>query len=331
MSTNLPEGFTARAPQPAEIRQVYEFIKMCDIAEVGQPDIDLDELEIKWSQPDFNLETDALLVLTPQGEIVGYGSCQELGKPTMLIAANTHPGFYDKGIGSFLLDRAEERLGQQIGRLDPTLEVTFANWSHSPNQAARRLLESRGYRQIREFWQMEYQFEGPPLAPAWPDGIAVRSFVRGQDEQAVYDVYEATFSDHWGHVPISFAEYAEKRFTRKDFNPDMWFLAVNTASGEAAGYAACSLDPEDDRGWVNNLGVKRAYRRGGLGLALLRHSFQKIYEKGKAATRLVVDGQSLTGAVSLYTGAGMQPVMSYTRFEKIVRPGIAVGVKELAG
>ena len=68
----------------------------------------------------------------------------------------------------------------------------------------------------------------------------------------------------------------------------------------------------------------------GLGWTLLQHSFQKLYERGKLEVRLVVDGQSLTGATRLYTRAGMEPLLRFPNYEKVIRPGIVLGVTELA-
>ncbi len=48
-------------------------------------------------------------------------------------------------------------------------------------------------------------------------------------------------------------------------------------------------------GWVGTLGVVREWRRHGLGLALLQHSFQQFYQRGKRKVGLGVDAQSLTG------------------------------------
>lgn len=328
MYSNLPQGFTVKSPRPDEIQRVYEFVKMCEIAQDGQPDIYLADVEEKWQQPDFNLATDTVMVLNSDGHIAGYGFVRELTRPTITMVLYTGPDYYDQGISSFLLDLLEKRMSQEINQFDPTWQISFSNWTSSKNQVNRRLLEGRGYRQVREFWQMEIKLAEPPADVVWPQGITVRTLIPGQDDRATYEAYEATFGDHWGHIPISFEEYAQRRFTSKNFDPSLWFLAIDASTGAVAGYSCCSID--ENFGWINNLGVKRAYRRTGLGLALLHHSFQKLYERGRPVVRLMVDGQSLTGATRLYIGAGMQLVLSFTRFEKEIRPGISLDVKKLA-
>lgn len=329
MNHALPQGFTSRPPRPDEIVQVYEFVRDCEIAEEGQPDETLSDVEEKWGKPGFNLETDAILVLAPDGEIAGYGFIPDHTKPSMTMLTYTGPKFNGQGIGHFLLDYLEERLSREIAKFDPTWQITYASWISANNHFDREQLESRGYSQVREFWQMGIVLTEPPAGPVWPEGIEVRPMVRGQDDLAIYEAYEETFSDHWGHIRLSFEEYCQRRFDNPKFDPSLWFLAIDNASGEIAGYSCCSVD--DSRGWVNNLGVRRPYRRSGLGLALLRYSFQQLYGRGFPEVRLVVDGQSLTGATRLYTGAGMKPVMRFVKFEKIIRPGIDLEVKQLAG
>jgi ribosomal protein S18 acetylase RimI-like enzyme len=74
-------------------------------------------------------------------------------------------------------------------------------------------------------------------------------------------------------------------------------------------------------GQINTLGVRRPWRRQGLGLALLYHSFGALYQRGKRRVRLGVDAQSLTGATRLYERAGMHVDRQFTMFEKELRPG----------
>lgn len=328
MTNGLPEGYTTRAPRPGESETVFEFVRECEIAETGVVGSSLTELQEKWSAPKFDLTNDALLVVDPAGKIAGYAYALELHQPVMVGNAYTAPAFTGLGIGSFLVDWLERHMTEQIPKFDPQMQVVFTNWIASNNEAARRLLERKGYSQAREFWQMQIVMTEAPENPVWPGGISVRPMVRGQDDRKIYDVYEETFSDHWGHIQHPYEEYARWHYEREKFDPSLWFLAIDDTTGEIAGYALNFA--EDGFGWVNTLGVRRRYRRLGLGLALLRHSFAEFYKRGLPEVRLAVDGESLTGATRLYTGAGMKPIMRFARFEKVVRPGVSLGVKELA-
>ena len=67
------------------------------------------------------------------------------------------------------------------------------------------------------------------------------------------------------------------------------------------------------------LGVRRPWRRRGLGTALLRHSFRELRARGCERARLMVDGENLTGAVQLYERAGMHVARRAERYWKELR------------
>jgi ribosomal protein S18 acetylase RimI-like enzyme len=67
---------------------------------------------------------------------------------------------------------------------------------------------------------------------------------------------------------------------------------------------------------VSVLGVRRPWRRRGLGRALLLHSFRALRERGKPRVGLGVDGSNPTGAVQLYEAAGMRVVRRFDHWEK---------------
>jgi GNAT superfamily N-acetyltransferase len=69
-------------------------------------------------------------------------------------------------------------------------------------------------------------------------------------------------------------------------------------------------------GWIRQLGVRRPWRKKGIGLAILHHIFGKFYARGVTRVGLGVDAQSLTGATRLYERAGMHVKNHFARFEK---------------
>lgn len=83
-------------------------------------------------------------------------------------------------------------------------------------------------------------------------------------------------------------------------------------------------------GWVDQLGVRRPWRRSGLGLALLHHTFGEFYRRGFTRVALGVDASSLTGATRLYERAGMYVARKYLTLEKELRPGVELGTQTVA-
>ena len=153
----------------------------------------------------------------------------------------------------------------------------------------------------------------------------MRSFDPEADLEAVFRAEDEAFRDHWGYVeqPFKkkFPEWKHLTLSKPNFDPGLWFLAMDGA--EIAGLARCvaSTTQDPDMGWVQVLGVRRPWRRQGIGLALLRHSFLTFHQIGKARGGLGVDASNLTGATRLYENAGMFITRANTSFEYQLRPG----------
>jgi ribosomal protein S18 acetylase RimI-like enzyme len=88
--------------------------------------------------------------------------------------------------------------------------------------------------------------------------------------------------------------------------------------------------PGDPTGaYVYDLGVRPAWRRRGVALALLHHTFSEFRRRGFAAAELDVDSESLTGALRVYERAGMHVIRQELSYEKVLRPGRDLATREL--
>ncbi|MGH2479754.1 MAG: GNAT family N-acetyltransferase, partial [Ktedonobacteraceae bacterium] len=129
-----------------------------------------------------------------------------------------------------------------------------------------------------------------------------------------------------GHLSDNFEDWYQRSITNAEkFDPSLWFVAV--VGDEIAGISLCDYYLDD--GLVGTLGVRRPWRRKGLGLALLYHSFGEFYRRGTHTITLGVDSQSLTGATRLYERAGMHILLSYDAYEKELRPGVDLSIQTL--
>jgi GNAT superfamily N-acetyltransferase len=87
-----------------------------------------------------------------------------------------------------------------------------------------------------------------------------------------------------------------------------------------------ALDLERDAwmgnwGWIGTLAVRPAWRRRGLGLALLQESFGRFYARGERTVALGVDAQNPTGPTRLYERAGMGVLWQADVWQKELRAG----------
>ena len=109
----------------------------------------------------------------------------------------------------------------------------------------------------------------------------------------------------------------------------MWFVARK--DDELVGYAICepSIAGDATRAYVAGFGVRAAYRKRGIGLALLHHAFRILKERGRTAVELDMDSENLTGASRVYERAGMVPTRQMILYEKLLRDGTDITVRSL--
>ena len=206
-----------------------------------------------------------------------------------------------------LLDWADAQAAERAPK------VQSGAWS--TDVALLDVLGGRGFRQARTSHRMLLDLGEPTDAPQWPKRIAVRTFEPG-DEKTFYDVHQESFRDTWEPIEDTYEEWEHWFLEPSALVTDLWFLAHE--DGEPAGVAICH--PHKTRpecGWVRVLGVRRPWRKKGLGRALLLHAFSEFRRRGLTAAGLGVDAESETGAQRLYESVGMRTA---ARFDILERP-----------
>jgi mycothiol synthase len=314
-----------RAPAAGDARQVADLVIACDVGAFGSADYTIEDLRGDWSQPGFVLETDALLVTTQAGAVIGYTAVHDYGQHARLASEGyVHPAHRGRGIGRALVRWAEGRARAMIGLAPAGAAVVLDQSMAGSDPAAAMLFGQEGYARVRTYWHMGIRMDVAPPPPSWPAGVAVRPFVLDQDAFAAYTVADEAFQDHWGHISIPFAEWHASRIERAEFDPSLTFLAWE--GSEPAGAIRCRLRGEGGSagGWVDNLSVRRPWRGRGLGTALLLHAFAAFHRRGTPTVALGVDAESLTGATRLYERAGMHVDRRFDVCRKTLREGSAL-------
>jgi mycothiol synthase len=233
----LPAAVQARPAEPGDLAQVVALCVRCDVADLGAPDTEPDDILAAWRRPGFDLRRDTVLVVA-DGEVVGYGDMFD-GRDAFGMV---DPGWRGRGIGGWLLRRIEQQARQRQASLAsdrnqeaeaPTLEISAPHG----DQAFRELAERDGYRLGRSSWLMRLDMSEPPPPPVLPDGVELRTFVRDADAHAVHRLVQDAFADIGNQPPRSFDFWEQTSLERADFDPDLWFLA--TAGGELVGVSLC--------------------------------------------------------------------------------------------
>ena len=312
----LGMGLSLRNAQWADAESVAQLIlEVC--TKDGDPSVatSLDELRNDWSTPGFNLETDAWVVTTSDGLVVGYEELfNQYAHASLRGDGYVHPGFEGRGVGTDLLRALEVRARQEIGQAEPEHRVFVRNAMDSGDKVAREMHEAEGYNPVRYTWRMEITLEEPPKKAVWPEGLELRPFDLERHDYLVYRAHQDAFRDHWGSVPRPY-EFWQHHMIEDD--PSLWHIAWD--GNQIAGYALCRY--RNGNAWVGTLGVRRPWRKRGLGLALLYHSFGEFYKRGERLIMLGVDSENPNGATRLYHKVGMHIASEYVFYEKELRPG----------
>jgi mycothiol synthase len=334
--TTLPEGFTVRGATLDDVEASLEMYNRWAQKVIGEDEInDADAIRNEWRSPGFDPAEDIRLVFDPDDRLVGYIEVWLTAKPPVhpWIWGRVDPDYSDLGIGTWMLNWAENHARRALPELSPELRFAPRVGIYRQAEDSKRLFEDLGYRYLRSSYRMMIGLSEPPPAPIWPEGIKVRTYDPERDLEAVYRADTDIFRDHFGFVEEPYQEGLErfKHFLTgyEGFDPSLWYLAMD--GEELAGICLCRPHAYDDPelGYVNSLGVRRPWRKRGLGLGFLRHAFGEFYRRGVRKVGLGVDAENLTGALRLYEKAGMHVHMAFDTYEQELRPGVEISVQSL--
>ena len=326
----LSSGYTLR---PASWDDIAAIAELTHIVSVADNDpivaVSVETLNSYWNEPGCNIETDAWIVIAPDGELVGYEEAVQYGEHTSLFADGfVHPEHKNKGLGTAMLHAMEAWADRQVELAAPGMRVQIRIGTGEYDHHTHKFLENEGYQRVRYFWRMQIEMDAPPPNPIWPEGIELRPFDPEAHMQLVYEADHDSFRDHWGFVPIAFEQWKHRRTVENPFDPELWYVAWD--EDQVAGICLCRYRAElENMAWVSILGVRPKWRKLGLGTALLQHAFCEFHQRRDRQVGLGVDASNPSGATRLYERAGMHVAQSYITFEKELRPGKEISVQSL--
>ena len=218
------------------------------------------------------------------------------------------PAWRRRGIGTVLL-RASERRAREVAAGHPPNDARFleAMWSDS-EPSRRSLLEAEGYEPTtRSARMVRPNLEDIPAAPL-PPGLEVRP-VRPEHYRAIWDADVEAFQDHLGASVPSEADY-EQFLAQRNFDPALWKIAWD--GGQVVGQVRSFIDSQEnaafdrERGYTEEISVRRPWRRRGLARALLVQSLHELKRRGMSEAALGVQMDGKHDALRLYQSVGFQ-------------------------
>lgn len=317
----LDENLSLRPLRWSDVEQVAQVIYAACVAEgdaiAAQS---AEELKHDWQKAAFDLEQDAFVVETSEGRVVGYAELlDELGQCLFVMNGNVHPDFKGRGTGTTLLRAVEKRARAVMQHAEPGLRAAILTTINRNEPDGVALHQNEGYLPIRYHWRMQIDLTEPPPQPSLSPGIEIRPFLQEEHARAVWQAHNESFRDHPGSFEWTFEDWQQHCFNDPEYDPSLWAVAWD--GSEVAGY---SINRHRmGIGWIRTLGVRRPWRKRGIGEALLLHSFAEYYRRGMRTIGLGVNANNPTGATRLYQKLGMYPASEFVTYEKELCPGRA--------
>jgi mycothiol synthase len=244
------------------------------------------------------------------GKLAGYGHLD----PTDLVEGPAaemviDPDSRRQGLGLILGQALAAEAGAGGMRL----------WAHGELPAAASLAAATGLHRARALWQMRRSLQTLIAKPQLAEGLDVRTFVPGQDEDAWVKVNQRAFARHPEQGAWTRADL-ELREREPWFDPAGFFLAER--DGHLAGFHWTKIhggtgagpvgtaDPDklaahghEPIGEVYVVGVDPDERGTGLGRALTLIGLRYLRARGLSQVMLYVD-ETNAAAIRLYESLG---------------------------
>lgn len=324
----LPEGFSARPAAMDDVEAIVGMFNLVSKEIIGYEDYTVDEWITFFSTPNFDLKKDTCVVVNPGGQIIAYQDVNATAPIpiTPIVWGRVHPDYMNLGLGTYLFRWGIQRAHHVLEKVPPEVRVAVHSFTESHWAPSTELFSSHNYNPIRHFLRMKIDMEAAPPRPQWPEGISVETCPIPEGLEAFYRAADESFKDHFGHVeqPFdqAFEQWKDRHLNDEGYDPSLWFQAkdgdqiAGICLGRKWNWASKA------QGHVRTLGVRRPWRKRGIGMALLQHIFGEYWKRGQKTVTLGVDADSLTGAVRLYEKAGMHVYEQRTLYELELRPGV---------
>lgn len=217
--------------------------------------------------------------------------------PHGVLELVVHPNYRNQGVGTEL-----------VSTLKDTTQLTgLRAWSHGNHEAAVELAAKYGFSPVRELWRMRLTRSSQPESAAHyqlPEGVTLRPFEPGADEERWLSVNGAAFAHHPEQGATTRSDL-QARMDEVWFDPEGFLLAER--DGDLVGFHWTKIHPRSGShpaiGEVYVVGVAPVAQGTGLGKALTMAGIEYLQGKGLSAIMLYVDADN-AAAVALYRKLG---------------------------
>jgi len=319
------DDYTWRPYRREDVPALYQMMLALDRAENRNMIVTPEDMEKQYDDPWCNPETDSLLAFTADGQVAAmarvFVNPEPVAEHRAHLWGEVHPDHRRDGLEDFIFTWMEARGREKLDKKPADLPRLFRVGIQDDLRDRITLLERRGFRPVRYAYRMRRDL-GQPIPDEYaPEGITLRAYSPDLDRGLLQALNEA-FADHWGFEPATEQDWQVFMVGRSDFRPDLTFVAME---GDAViGLCLNVVNPESNErqgiqeGWIQTLGVRRAWRKRGVATALLCQSMRAFKAARLDYATLGVDTQNLTGALRIYERLGFVAYKRFIAFDKPV-------------
>src|SRR6266508_3320626 len=164
-SSSPPEGLVARPLAHTDAAPAAQLLAEFDGAYLDEVTDRMNERDVLDWWRGRELESESIGISAGETGLAAFGLLAPREQGAVELQAFVHPDARGRGLGSFLLDWAEDVSRRRASRNLRT--VIFPG-----DETALPLVAARGFRLVRHSYRMVVDLAEPPAEPHWPEGFS---------------------------------------------------------------------------------------------------------------------------------------------------------------
>lgn len=306
-----------------DLDAIADLINLCNTVDELEQGTSPNELRQSFTNPSFNPQQDTRIWEDETGQMIAYCNIyiSEAGNEpkddadfNFYVRPTARSGTLERDIFAWVEARAQEV------RRERQKTVALVATARSNRAERIALLERQGFQPCRYFFRMARSLAEPIQEPQLPQGFILRNSNPNVDAPTWVEMFNQTFIDHWNHRDLTL-EQLNHELKDPNYNSELDFIAIAPDKTFAA-FCYCHISPEENarsgrnEGWIAVLGVRRGFRKQGLGRAMLLAGLHALKTAGVETAKLGVDADNPNGALKLYKSVGFYPLHTTVVYRK---------------
>ena len=324
--------FNLRPYAPSDANAVVQVVNTAAVQTLGVRQAVVDNVGNIRLTRYVPVSSEKVVAINPQNEIVGYAYLVDREQHIVHeVGGAVHPDYWKNGIGTKLLDWAEQRALSLSSHAPAGVSTVVQVNLYDNESEAIELFAGRGYKKVREWLHLVIELDAPPLLPTLPANLSLRTMDLDNDWDIVGPAMDEAFADHWGAITLPPVETLAPEKPEQIVSlpedesysnaPGFCFIVMD--KNTVVGGVLCNnkLVQRDDTGRVGSVFVRPGYRRQGVGRVLMLTAFHAFWQHGIRRIVTDTDADSFTEAPMFYSGLGMQWYKRELLYEKQIQSG----------